>query len=126
MELKDWLKSINDTKENLIDKDFNLEREYSPYIINKCLSGSIDCLLYSNEMNLNYHLSKKMQYDFFINSIRKRKRYSPWISKEKIKELELVKKYYKYSDKKARQALKILTKSQIKFIKDSLDIGGTK
>lgn len=126
MELKDWLKSINDTKENLIDKDFNLEREYSPYIINKCLSGSIDCLLYSNEMNLNYHLSKKMQYDFFINSIRKRKRYSPWISKEKTKELELVKKYYKYSDKKARQALKILTKSQIKFIKDSLDIGGIK
>jgi hypothetical protein len=126
MELKDWLNSINDTKKNLIDENNSVEREYPPYIINKCLSGHIDCLLYSNEMNMNRHLSKKMQYDFYINSIRKRRRFAPWINKEELKDLEYIKKYYGYNNEKARQSLKILTKRQIKFIKDSFDTGGKK
>ena len=126
MELKDWLNSINNTKKNLIDENNSIEREYPPYIINKCLSGHIDCLLYSNEMNMNRHLNKKMQYDFYINSIRKRRRFSPWVNKEKIKDLEIIKEYYGYNDEKARQSLKILTKKQIEFIKDSLDKGGKK
>jgi hypothetical protein len=124
MELSDWMNSINYTKKNLIDENISAEKEYLPYIINKCLSGSIDCLMYSNEMNMNGHLSKKMQYDFYINSIRKRRRFSPWINKEKIKDLEIIKKYYGYNDEKANQSLKILTKTQIKFIKDSLETGG--
>ena len=126
MELKDWLNSINNTKKNLIDENNSIEREYPPYIINKCLSGHIDCLLYSNEMNMNRHLNKKMQYDFYINSIRKRRRFSPWVNKEKIKNLEIIKEYYGYNDEKARQSLKILTIKQIEFIKDSLDTGGKK
>lgn len=126
MELKDWLNSINDTKKNLIDENNSVEREYPSYIINKCLSGHIDCLLYSNEMNMNRHLSKKMQYDFYINSIRKRRRFAPWINKEELKDLEYIKNYYGYNDEKARQSLKILTKQQIEFIKDSFDTGGKK
>ena len=122
MELKDWLNSINFTKEDLSE---NI-KEYAPYIINRCLSGNIDCLMYTNEMNMNYHLDKDMQYSFYLNIIRKRKRYSPWISKDKIKDLECVKKYYGYSNEKAYQALKILSKDQINFIKQRLEIGGTK
>lgn len=122
MELKDWLNSINFTKEDLSEHI----KSYSPFIINKCLSGHIDCIMYSNEMNMNSHLSKKMQYDFYINSIRKRRRFSPWVNKEKIKNLEIIKEYYGYNDEKARQSLKILTRKQIEFIKDSLDTGGKK
>jgi hypothetical protein len=126
MELKDWLNSINITKENLIDNDSSLEKEYSPYIINKCLSGYIDAIMFVNEMNQNSFLPKKMQYDFFINSLRKRKRYTPWIQKDKIENLEYVKKYYDYSNEKAMEALKILTKDQLKFIKAKFETGGTK
>jgi hypothetical protein len=77
-------------------------------------------------MNINSHLSKDMQYQFYLNIIRKRKRFSPWIHKDKIADLECVKKYYGYSNEKASQALKILNKEQLNFIKKKLDIGGKK
>ena len=125
LELKDWLNSINFTKENLMENVENI-KEYSPYIINRCLSGNIDCVMYVNEMNMSHHLDKDMQYSFYLNIIRKRKRYSPWLRKDKIKDLECVKQYYGYSNEKAYQALKILSKEQISFIKQRLETGGTK
>jgi len=126
LELKDWLNSINQSKKNLIDEDPSNEKEYPPYIINKCLSGSIDCIMYVNELNINNRLDKKLQYDFLINIVRTKKRFTPWIKKEKIKNLEYVKFYYGYSTEKAEQALRILSEEQINFIKQKLDVGGTK
>ena len=126
MELKDWLNSINQTKQNLMNEDPSLVKEYAPFIINRCLSGNIDCILFANEMNLNSHLDKDMQYCFFPNTIRKRKRFSPWLRKDKVNDLECIKSYYGYSNEKASQALKILSKEQINFIKQRLETGGTK
>ena len=126
MELKDWLNSINQTKTNLMDENPESVKEYTPYIINKCLSAHIDCILFANEMNKYHHLDKDMQYSFYINTLRKRKRFSPWLRKDKVKDLECVKRYYGYSNEKASQALNILSKSQLDFIKQRLDIGGTK
>lgn len=125
-ELKDWLNSINFTKEDLTQDNDSLVKEYPPYIINRCLSGHVDCILFANEMNMNAHLDKDMQYCFFLNTIRKRKRYSPWIRKDKIKDLECVKRYYGYSNEKASQVLKILNRSQLDFIKQKLETGGVK
>ena len=126
IELKDWLNSINQNKKNIMDEDPSSIKEYAPYIINRCLSGHIDCLMYANEMNKFSSLDKKLQYDFFINIIRKKKRFSPWLKQEKIKDLEVVKSYYGYSNEKAKQSLKILTKEQLDFIKSKLETGGTK
>ena len=126
MELKDWLNSINQTKQNLIEEDSSLEKEYPPYIINRCFSGHIDSVLFANEMNIHHFLPKRMQYDFFINSLRKKKRFSPWLRQEKIKDLDYVKRYYGYSNEKAKQALKILTNEQLTFIKSKFETGGTK
>jgi hypothetical protein len=121
-ELKDWLNSVNFTKEDL-SEDI---KSYPPYIINRCLSGHIDCIMYANEMNMHHQLDKDMQYSFYLNTLRKRKRFSPWLRKDKVTDLECVKQYYGYSNEKALQALKILTKEQLTFIKKRLDIGGTK
>ena len=123
-ELKDWLNSINQTKKNLIDEDPSLEKEYPPYIINRCFSGHLDAVMFSNEMNQYHFLDKKMQYDFFINILRVKKRYSPWLRKDIIKDLDLVKRYYGYSNEKAKQALRILTTEQLNFIKSKFEIGG--
>ena len=125
-ELKDWLNSINFNKENLIKENPDIVKQYPPFIVNKCLSGHIDCILFANEMNKHHSLDKDMQYFFYLNSVRKRKRFSPWLRKDKIKDLDCVKQYYGYSNEKASQALKILTPEQIKFIKQRLDIGGSK
>ena len=124
VELKDWLNSINHTKENIIDIDPDLEKDYPPYIINKCLSGFVDTILFSNEMNMSSHLDRKMQYDFYINIVRKRKRFSPWLRKEKIDDLEHINRYYGYSNEKAQIALTLLTKEQLEFIRSKNDMGG--
>jgi len=122
MELKDWLNSINFTKEDLSDHI----GEYPPYIVNRCLSGHLDCIMFANEMNRYNFLDKDMQYSFYLNTLRKRKRFSPWIRKDKVSDLEYVKRYYGYNNENATQALKILSHEQIEFIKQKLDTGGKK
>ena len=124
-ELKDWLNSINQTKKNLIDENPSIEKNYSPYIINRCLSGHLDAVMFANEMNMYSFLPKKMQYDFFINILRTKRRFSPWIRKDLVDNLDCVKRYYGYSNEKAKQALKILSKEQLDFIKSKFEIGGT-
>ena len=124
IELKDWLNSINLNKNNIIIEDPDTERKYAPFIINKCMSGHLDTVLLANEMNMNHSLSKSLQYDFFLNSVRKKKRFSPWLRKDKIKNLDVVKQYYGYSNEKATQVLRILTSEQIAFIRSKLEIGG--
>jgi len=122
MELKDWLNSINYNKDDL-SEDI---KTYPPYIINRCLSGHLDCVMFANEMNMYAHLDKDMQYSFYLNSLRKRKRFSPWIKKEKIEDIDSVKQYYGYSNEKAKAALRLLSESELNYIKSKLDIGGTK
>ena len=121
--LSDYLNSINQNKKNIIVDD-DTEKAYPPFIINKCLSGFLDTVLFSNEMNLYTHLDKKMQYDFFINSISPSKRFSPWEKKSSIDYLDAVKEYYGYNTDKALQALRILTKDQLEEIKRLVNKGG--
>ena len=124
--LKTGLFTIKLNKNNLIDEDPDIEKQYPSYIINRCLSGQLDSVMFANEMNKHPNLEKKLQYDFFLNSLRKRKRYSPWLRKEQIENLELVKRYYGYSNEKAKQTLNLLTKEQLAFIKSKFETGGTK
>ena len=125
-ELKDYLNAINFTKVNLLDTDDETwTKKYPPYVINKCLSMFYDCIAQANEMNGYHFLDKKVQFHFYINSIRKRKRFGgKWLSQTKLKDIEYVKEYYGYSNEKAKQALNILTKEQIEVIKESLKKGG--
>jgi len=125
--LKDYLNSINYTKKSLMESEDPLwEKCYPPYIVNKCMSHHMDTVMYANEMNRYSNLDRKLQYDFFINTVRSRKRFSPWDKKQKMNDLEVVKQYYGYSNEKARQALNILTPDQLNFIKNKLNKGGKK
>jgi hypothetical protein len=123
-QLKDYLYSINQSKKNILDGDALAEKSYPSYIINRCLSSFVDTVLFANEINKNPHLPKKLQYDFYINSVKPRKRFSPWAKKDSIDYLDVVKEYYGYNDDKALQALRILTKDQLDHIKKVLNKGG--
>ena len=126
-ELKDYLNSINVTKENLMDSDDPMwEKKYVPFIINKCMAPFNDTIMLVNELNMRHHLDKKLQYDFLLNSVRSKKRYAPWVKASKLKDLECVKEYYGYSNEKAKTALSILSNEQITAIRDSLNKGGRK
>ena len=123
-QLKDYLYSINQSKKNILDEDPDAVKKYPSYIVNRCLSSFTDTVLYANDMNKNSHLPNKMQYDFFLNSVKPRKRFSPWARKDSIDYLDVVKEYYGYNDDKALQALRILTKNQLDKISYLLRKGG--
>ena len=123
-QLKDYLYSINQSKKNILDDDPDAARKYPAYVVNRCLSSFTDTVLFANEMNKNSHLPPKMQYDFFLNSVKPRKRFSPWARKDSIDYLDVVKEYYGYNDDKALQALRILTKDQLDKITYLLRKGG--
>ena len=124
-ELKDYLNAINYTKEPLLDtEDDQWVKKYPPYIINKCIAPFPDSLMLVNEINQLHHLDKKLQYDFLINRLRARKRYTPWMKAKKLKNLEYVKEYYGYNNEKAKSALDILNDKQISAIKTKLNKGG--
>ena len=124
-ELKDYLKAINQTKENLLDtEDEEWEKRYPPYIVNKCLAPFTDTILLVNELNQYHHLDKKLQFDYLLNSLRPRNRFAPWMKAKKLDNLEDVKEFYGYSNEKARDALDILDTKQISAIKKRLKKGG--
>ena len=100
------------------------EKKYPAFIINKCVAPFSDTIHLVNEMNIHHHLDSKLQFDFLLNSLRRRDRYTPWLKAKKIKNLEYVKEYYGYNNEKAKVALDILNDDQIKTIKDSLNKGG--
>ena len=124
-ELKDYLKAINHTKENLLDtEDEQWEKKYPPFIVNKCLAPFQDTIMLVNEINQLHYLDKKLQFDFLINSLRSRKRFAPWVKATKLENLEYVKEYYGYNNEKAKVALDILDDEQISAIKQKMNKGG--
>ena len=124
-ELKEYLNAINFTKKNLMDSEDKLwAKKYPAFIVNKILSGFQDCIMLVNEMNRNHFMDKDMQFQFLLNSIRSKKRYSPFLRSSKLKDLDVVKEYYGYNNEKAKIALDILSDEQISAIKQKLNKGG--
>jgi len=121
----EYANAINYTKKNIMIDDIT-EKSYNPFMINRQLSYFPDTVLAANEMNRNHHLDNRLQFDFFINIIRKRKRFSKWFKPEQISDLDVVKKYYGYSNEKAHQVLTILTTDQINELKRKVMTGGRK
>ena len=119
----DYLKSINSTKKNIMVDDVT-EKEYSPFIINRGLSFFPDTILYANEMNLKHHLDHRLQYDFLINIIKKKKRFSKWVKPQEVADIEVIKEYYGYSDEKAKSVIQLLNDDKIEELKQRIYKGG--
>ena len=119
----EFIKAINETKEDVMVDDVS-EKKYSPFIVNRGLSFFMDTIFQVNELNRNHHLDSLLQFDYLLNSVRKKKRYSKWLKPEKLQDLDVVKEYYGFSNEKAKDALSTLSEDQLAFIKDKLNQGG--
>ena len=106
------------------DDDETWEKKYPPFVVNKCLMPFQDTILFANEMNALPHVDNKLQFDFFLNSLRPRNRFSPWMKAKKLDDLEYVKEYYGYNNEKAKVALDILDDEQISALKRRTRKGG--
>jgi len=121
--LFDLINSINHTKENLLSKDPKLEKDYVPFVVNKCFSYFPETVFYANRMNMHSFLDKKMQYDYYMHSVSKKKRFSKWVKPENDEKIDLIKEVYGYSDKKAREVSDLI---DIKILQDLVQKGGQK
>lgn len=122
---KDYVPALSHTKENLLDSEDELwEKSYKPYLINKTFSYHIDTIMYANDMNQYSMIDNKLQFDYLLNSIKSRKRFSPWNKKEIDSDIDLIKEYYGYSNRKAEEALSLLSAAQLGYIRSKLYKGG--
>ena len=127
MKLGDFLNSINYTKEDVFAEDAeHASKPYPAFVVNRCLSYFPDTLFHANEMNVNHSLSERVQYDYLRLSIRPRKRFSKWLKNEKPDDIEVVKRYYNYSNRKAEEALRVLSDEDIENMKQEMYEGGSK
>ena len=120
----EFIKSINQTKKDLIKDEPLAEKDYKPFLVNRGLSFFQDTVLQVNEMNRLHFLDNTLHFDYLLNSIRPRKRWSKWLKPDKIDNLEVVKEYYGFGNEKAKEALEILTDADIEYIKDKFIKGG--
>jgi hypothetical protein len=119
----EYLNAINTSKKDLMVDDV-AEKAYTPFMVNRGLSYFPDTILFANEMNLNHHIDNRLQFDFLINIIKKKRRFSKWAKPVNIENLELIKEYYGYSNEKAKSVLSLLNNDQINELKARIYKGG--
>ena len=125
MNVFEFVNSITYNKQNLFE-DPQAETDYVSFVVNRALSYFPDTVLYANEMNIHNTVPKQWQFEYLRQAIHKRRRYSKWAKKTiDSDDLKVVQTYYKYSTERAVEALQILSKEQIEYLKQLMDTGGT-
>ena len=120
-----FLNEINYGKTDIMIDDI-AEKQYNSFLINRGLSYFKDTVIMANEMNINHHIDNRLQFDFLINIVRKRKRFSKWNKPEVATDLDVIKEYYGYSNEKARMVHNLLTDNQITELRRKVFKGGRK
>ena len=119
----EYLNAINTTKKDIMVDDI-AEASYNSFMVNRGLSYFPDTVLFANEMNVNHHIDHRLQFDFFINIIKKKKRFSKWLKPNEVSDLDIVKEYYGYSNEKAKSVLSLFTDEQLTELKKRISKGG--
>jgi len=121
----EYLNAINYTKQDIMVDDI-AEKGYNAFMVNRGLSYFNDTVLMANEMNQHAHLDNRLQFDFLINIVRKKKRFSKWTKAQSSSDVEVLKEYYGYSNEKARQVYDLITVDQMEELKKKVTKGGRK
>lgn len=125
----DYVNAINFTKVDLMtdtDNDELAEAGYNPFLTNRALSYFPDTILYANEINKHHEIDNKLQFQYLLNSVRPKKRFSKWAKKQDSDDIEAIKQYYGFSNAVAEQTLSLLSPEQVTEIKRRLNTGGMK
>ena len=119
----DYVKAASYSKKNIMVDDV-AEKAYAPYIVNRALSYHLDTVLFANEMNINHDMDNRLQFDFYINTIKKRNRFSKWHKVIDDNDVNIIKQAFNYNKKRAEEVLSLLSKDQIQSLKNRMNIGG--
>jgi hypothetical protein len=121
----DFLAAINSTKEDLLADPESDPNDYIPFVTNRSLSYFMDTILYANEMNLYPELARDMQFRYFLNSIRPRKRFAKWVKPLESDDIKLVQDAFGYNAQHAAQTLKLLTADELDMLRKQKEVGGS-
>ena len=120
-----YVNEITNGKKHIMVDDI-AEKAYNPFMVNRGLSYFHDTVLMANEMNRYHQIDKRLQFDFLINIVRKKKRFSKWAKAQTSSDVEVIKEYYGYSNEKARQISDLITSDQMEELKKKVYKGGRK
>lgn len=120
----DFVRSINESKVDLIHDGSHYEEDYVSFIVNRNFSLFIDTLFDANEMNQKPHLPGKLQYDYLRHSIKKRKRFSPWLKNKKNEDAFALSQLFSIPFKRMVEILGILNNEQVMKLKSLLETMG--
>lgn len=114
----DVIKSVSSTKKHILTDP----KDYTAFVVNKGLSYFPDTIGFANEMNRLWAIPPECQYEYYMNVIRKRDRYSKWNKKDKETEktLENIMEYYNCSTRVAKQYMKSMSETDIEFINNTM------
>ena len=119
----EYVNQINYGKQNVMVDDL-AERSYNGFMTNRSLSYFVDTVLLANEMNVQHHIDNRLQFDFLLNTVRKKRRFAKWAKPIELNDLEVVKEYYGYSNDKAKAVLQLLDDEQISELRYKVTKGG--
>ena len=119
----DFVKSVSYDKKDIMVDDIE-EKAYQPFLINKALSYHQDSVFLTNEMNVRHGVDNRLQYMFFLNTLRKRQRFSKWSKPYVSKKLDTLKEYYQISTREAKEYVNLLSEKQYRELKNRMKTGG--
>lgn len=122
--LFDWLGDLNYDKKGLFSSE--TEQDFVPFMINRGMSQNMDTIMYANEMNKHWRVTKEMVHDFYLYIVPKKKRYGKWAKQttDNKDEIELLMKHYNIGYHRAIEYLKLLSSEDIQNIKSQYAVGG--
>ena len=126
MTYTDYMKSIKTTGKDIWNNQD--KNSYAPYLIQRGLfsddASAIEILNAANQRVMD----KELHYKFLLHSLPKNVKYVAQSKKKKdaltVKYLSVVKRYFGYNDKKAKDAINILNPVQLELIASTLNEGG--
>jgi|TARA_B110000971_G_C19948606_1_gene472230 hypothetical protein len=114
------IKSISNSKKDILEN----KKDYNAFMVNRGLSYFPDTVIYANEMNKYHHLDGDLQYQFLINIVRKRNRFSKWNKSTESDDIKIIKDFYGYSNEKARDVLPLLSSKNLNILRNRIQHGG--
>lgn len=123
----DFMNAVSFSKEDLIRNNDNpalIEKQYTPYMVNRGFTNFEDTILHANEMNMRAHLFPGAQFDYYRGALRKRKRFSKWPKAEKSADLDAIQHVYNCNRTIAKMYLKALSKEDLAYVHSKMITGG--
>jgi hypothetical protein len=122
--LFDYVNAISSTKDASFLDDVDFAKQYIPFIVNRAFSYHADSVMAANMVNERPWLAPELQAQLLLNTLRSRKRYSPWHKHMVSDDVRVVAEYYGCSLRHAKTLTDLHTSDQISYLRSRIYKGG--